>query len=472
MSITIHNPINDSKRNESYSPSIENTKIELILNGIHIHSIKELRENFDAEEIMKYHIEGSLLKWLEQHYYENEASKIKAVETNQSGCLSKLCSAIGVDYIPEQNMTEEEKMEYNKKRSIVSEFTDDSNILSELMLVALNQEDLANLLNHGEKKIYLCKDNFSIPIRVSGIEYIGISGAKIDNPYTKTQYEKAGIKVIGFELPEEENTEICEYANSSICEGTEEYDDFYEFHTPLATILHNKLKSYKLFNTYIAPYNSSVSGKFYKSKSECETVKEKYIRKAYDDAQRHFTSGSSTSIAKKTAEFYSKCIKSAFYDNRKKLEILCSIIGKSDEYNALDDKINKCHKNLLSEFDAELNDNRDFYNMYNFDYFIDQAYIEEHDYRISENALFRTVENLFTDSVKYTISNLHSVIHEIETDVDSNANTFYSTAFSIYNSYITEIEKILDIIGKELPDIDEGEEAEDYITRCCIKKAI
>ena len=67
---------------------------------------------------------------------------------------------------------------------------------------------------------------------------------------------------------------------------------------------------------------------------------------------------------------------------------------------------------------------------------------------------------------------MHSVIHEIETDVDSNANTFYSTAFSIYNSYITEIEKILDIIGKELPDIDEGEEAEDYITRCCIKKAI
>lgn len=35
-------------------------KVELVLNGHTIHSIKELRENFNSEELIRYHLEGDL----------------------------------------------------------------------------------------------------------------------------------------------------------------------------------------------------------------------------------------------------------------------------------------------------------------------------------------------------------------------------------------------------------------------------
>lgn len=445
-------------------------KVELILNEHTIHSIKELRKNFNAEELMHYHMEGDLLEWLNQHYYENEAVAIENIDFNQPDFIHKLCSAFGIDYIPTQNMTDEEKAKWDEKKSIVSEYTTDPTVLSELWLVAMNQEELAELLNHKSKKIYLCMDSFSIPIRIPDVEYINIGNATIDNPYTKTQYEKAGIKISGFTLPDEENPATVEIAkDAAISNG---YDDFHETHTPLASAYHKQLKSRKLINTHHLSYNPSIAGKFFKSKTECEKAREHCIRKSYDEAENYVSSGNSKSISKEAAEFYSKHITSVFDNTRMTLESLCNLTGTVEQYQSLCEKLDKSYKNLLVEFDNELNDNRDFYRMYNFDYFIDQVEIEEHDHRISEDFFTRVLETLLTDSIEYTISDLYSAINEIENDLDSHSNTFYGAAFIIYKSYVTEIEKILDKIGKGLPAIAENENIEDYITRCCIKKAV
>lgn len=458
------------------STSVNNTlkrtdrKVELVLNGHTIHSIKELRENYNAEELMRYHMDGNLLEWLDQHYYENEAEAIKNIDFNQAGCVHKICAALGIDYMSTQNMTDEEKAKWDEKKRIVSEYTTDPTILSELWLAAMNQEELTELLNQGEKKVYLCKDSFSIPIRIAGVEYINIGDATISNPYTKAQYEKAGIKISGFPLPEKENPATLEIAKeAAIANG---YDDFHETHTPLASAYHKQLKSRKLINSHHVSYNASIAGKFFKSKTECEDARERCIRKAYDEAEQYITSGSSKSLSKEAAEFYSKHINSVFDNTRENLKSLCLLTGKEDQYQLLCEKVDKSYKNLLTEFDKELNDNRDFYSMYNFDYFIDQVEIEEHDYRISDDFFTRALETLLTDSIEYTISSLYSAISEIENDLDNYANTFYGAAFSVYRTYVTEIEELLDKIGKGLPAIAENENIEDYITRCCIKKAV
>lgn len=442
---------------------------ELTFNGVTIHSLKELRDNFNSEELLKYHMDGSLLSWLEQHYYENEAIAINQIPFDKPGCINKLCKALGLECEPVENMTEEEKEKLNRKRIIVSEFTSDSDVLNNLHIVALNQEELAALLNNDAKKIYLCNESFSIPIRKPNVEYINAGNASIDNPYTKTQYEKAGITVSGFELPMVENESTIEIAKqAAISNG---YDDFHETHSPLATLFHKELKSRKIINVHHLYFDSSLSGKSFKSKHECEAARDKCIEKAYNEANKFFDSSSSKSLAKEAADFYRGYIDDVFSESMKNLETICSLTGYTKQYEMLNDKIKNCYKNLLTDFQTELIENGDYYSMYDLDYFIDQTDIEEYDCRVSDGLFFRTFEKLVTDSVTYSVCNLFTSVNELENDLAEHANTFYGYAFNSYKAYVDSIEEILDSIGKDLPKMDDDETVESYLTKCCVQKA-
>ena len=347
---------------------IQNNKVELVLNNTKIHTIKELKEHFNAEEVMNYHLKGDLLRWLEQHYYENEAAAVKAIAPDQPGCIQKICSALG---IPDPS-------------------------------------------------------------------------------------------IAGFS---EKDTKAVAVSNG--------YDDFQENHTSLATAFHKQLKSRKIINNYHLTYNSYAFGKYYTSKSECKKARDHFIRKAYDEAEKYLTTGNSKSLSKEAATFYSNQICSVFEDTRKPLETLCSIIGTSDQYQKLMEKVDKSYQSLLSEFDSELDDNQDYYSMYDFDYFIDQVEIEEHDHRVYDDFFSRMIETLLTkDSVEYTMTDIYSAIREMENDLNEHTNTFYGAALQIYQEYVSDIEKIIDKIGKGLPAMLETENVEEYIVRCCVKKAV
>lgn len=81
-----------SIRKKLNSDKNKGRKVELVLNGQTVRSLKELRENFDAEELMDYYRNGDLLLWLNQHYYENEANAIEELDSDQPGCIHKLCA--------------------------------------------------------------------------------------------------------------------------------------------------------------------------------------------------------------------------------------------------------------------------------------------------------------------------------------------------------------------------------------------
>jgi hypothetical protein len=66
---------------------------------------------------------------------------------------------------------------------------------------------------------------------------------------------------------------------------------------------------------------------------------------------------------------------------------------------------------------------------------------------------------------------VYTPINEMERDLTRRANTFFSAALRIYEQYVREIEVLLDAIGKNLPAINAGEDLDDYLTRCCMKKA-
>ena len=454
-----------SIRKKLNSDKNKDRKVELLLNGQTVRSLKELRENFNADELMDYYQNGDLLLWLNQHYYKNEANAIEAIDTDQPGCIHKLCTIFDIEYLSSKHMTEEEKAMWEEKKQIVSEYTSDPSILSELWLVAMNQEELATLLNQGEKKIYLCNESFSIPIKVAGMDYICIGNVTIDNPYTKDQYEKAGITVTGVTLPQEENQTTSALAKEAA--EANGYDYFGDTHSPLATEYHNQLKYAGLFNIHHVAFNNSLETKFFKSKSECQNAKDSCIKNAYSEAQSYTTAGKSNSFAKEAATFYSDKILAVFEVARPKLEALSTITGTKEAYSKLLAKVNHCYEHLLAEFEKELTENADYYDMYDLDYFINQVDVEEHDYRIGDDFLTRTLEGLFADHIEYTINNLHLALNEIESDLNSHANTFYRAAFNIYKCYIADIEDLLEQIGKNLPEKMEDEDFEAYMDRCC-----
>lgn len=308
------------------------------------------------------------------------------------------------------------------------------------------------------------------------------SALKINCPAPSTLSEEEAKEL------EERRKKVAEYSNNkeilshpwSVAMNQEElakaaaiangYDNFHESHTPLATAFHKKLEGRKLIQKHYIHYNTSISAKYFKSKSECENAKKNCIQKAYREASNYISTGNSKSVSEEAADFYSKQIISVFADVRQKLEILCSLTGVSEQCRNLMKKIDKSRTNLKMEFEDELNSNADYYSMYQIDYFCDQVEVEKHDYRYSEGAFFRALEALLTDGIQYSITNMYSVISELENDLNSQISTFYNAALKIYSSYIAEIETYLDKIGADLPPIKEDESIEDYITRCCIDK--
>lgn len=446
----------------AFSTNEKEELITLKMNQQTIHSLSELRTNFDAQELLAHYQSGNLLRWLKQHFYDVEAEAIESADTT-SLSIHKLCNILGIDYFSSTNMSEEEKAMWEERKRVVSALTDDTSILSNLWLVAMDQSELAMLLRKKERTIYLCKESFSIPIRIANVEYIGFGGATLEHPFTKEQYEKAGITVSGFTLPTEENPTTKETAKAAaIANG---YDDFYEHHTALATYYHQKLKGEKIFTPHYLTNQTSLAGKFFKSKADCEKARNSAIKKAYSEAESYLTPKTANSLSKEAAEYYSKVITNAFESTLDYLKQLCDASQKPNTYHTICEKISNCNANLLELFEQELSENSDYYQLYDYDYFLEQADIEEHDYRISDDFITRTLETLFTDSIEYTIPDLYLALEEIQNDLDKYTNTFFGAAQKLYHTYISEIEALLDTIGKELPDMELNEDLHSYVEK-------
>ncbi len=445
-------------------------KVTLTLQGITIHSLKELREHFNRDEILVAFTNENLLFWLEQHYYETEAEQLRTIDFNEKNCFRKICRVFRVNYMDHISLTEEERKQFKQKKEIVKKVIADTKadekLLEELPFIATNQEELACLIDSEEPKIYLCNESFSIPISKSGIEYVGIGDVSIENPFTPEQYRKAGITITNISFPVTENPETADAAR--VAAAANGYDSFHESHSALATLFHNLLKTHRLYEHYHLPFNSSVMGTFYNSHSECNAAKKEALEKAYNKARRYVSPGDSKCIAKAATEYYSKHIHDVFTPEvLGKLQTLCDICQKAPLYQKLQDQIKHCKKDISSLLEAELLENADFYAMYQFEYFMDQVEIEEHDYRISEGGFLRALETLTGGSIQYTITDIHSAISEMEEDINDHANTFFNTAQSEYQCYCQEIEELLQEIGSDFSSRKENESVYDYLQRLC-----
>jgi hypothetical protein len=195
------------------------------------------------------------------------------------------------------------------------------------------------------------------------------------------------------------------------------------------------------------------------------------IRNAYDTAVEYITPGRDQSFSEEAIRYYHRPIEHTFLPLMEKLKKLSAARDCNAVYDKLEHLISESRQNLLTSFEKELTSNASYYELYPFSYFQEKAEIERHDYRISDPGIFLAIETLFANNIEYTVSDVYTPISELEHDLERRATTFFSAALHIYEQYICEIELLLDVIGKNLPAINDEEDLDDYLTRCCMKKA-
>lgn len=422
-------------------------KVKLKMRDQKIHSLQELRDNFDADVILKKYKNGKLVKWLQQHYYEAEAEAVCMIDGNSGNPLEELCSALGVPYSPMKYMSEIDKENFLAKKKTLESITSDADILEHAHLAALNQDELAVLIDLGETTIYLCENTFRIPITKDNMKYIGVGKVMIENAFTRQQYERAGIIVEGIDLPEEENPDTIEIARNAAIEHG--YDDFADNHSALATKYHEALKTEPLEFYCQLPFDSSPAGNLYTSRSTCYNAAKSSITKAYTAANEYFNPESKKSLSRECAKYYSNVISSAFENKMPEIKEICRNAHKMDSYENICKLVNKAKNKLKKVYDKELIEDADFYEMYNFNYFMEQVDIEELDNSICEDDDFlgQVIEAIFSDPKQYMITDLYPSIREMESDVEDRAATFNKFAHREYVKYVGKIEKVLEELG-------------------------
>lgn len=166
-------------------------------NGVKAYTLDDLQQNFDMGRAVGYFLDGKLVKWLEDRYYEELAEKVGGLDKDASGFHRALCEALGVAYEGEEDEIDVDAVErLNEKRAKLQQLTDDEEILSNAGQVAFSQEELAELIDEDEETIYLCGEKFTIPAKVENRTYIGIIGKPEISIAAETKEELAEKNIV------------------------------------------------------------------------------------------------------------------------------------------------------------------------------------------------------------------------------------------------------------------------------------
>ena len=125
-------------------------------NGSEVRTLEELQENFDLEFVLGYFADGRLITWLADRYYDEKAEAVAALSADMPDLNARLCAIFGVEYEQEADETDIELIRRrNEKLRILQEITADKDILDNIDLVAMDQDELDDILNKPTDKVYL-----------------------------------------------------------------------------------------------------------------------------------------------------------------------------------------------------------------------------------------------------------------------------------------------------------------------------
>ena len=159
-------------------------------NGAEVRSLDELKENFDLESVLGYFTDGKLSKWLADRYYDEKAEAVAALSSDTPGLNAKLCEILEVEYQAEADETDLEEIQRRKEKyQILCAVTDNRDVLDNVDLVAMDQDELFDILDEDTDKVYLYGEKFNIPFGRKNITYIGVNAPLVLLGKDKTVYD-------------------------------------------------------------------------------------------------------------------------------------------------------------------------------------------------------------------------------------------------------------------------------------------
>lgn len=150
--------------------------------GTEARTIEELQAHFDLESVLGYFLDGRLYTWLADRYYDDKAEAVNALSKDMPDLNQKLCKIFGVEYHDDNTEDLEVIQRRKEKLDILNSVTDNKEILDNVDFVAMNQDELFDILDESPEKIYLYGEKFSIPFGKENITYIGIG-----NPFVSLE---------------------------------------------------------------------------------------------------------------------------------------------------------------------------------------------------------------------------------------------------------------------------------------------
>ena len=194
-------------------------------NGVEVRTLSELQENFDLEAVLGYFAEGKLKTWLEHRCEEEKAEAVGALSVDTPDLTEKLCKILGIEYQDDSNETDMELIQRrNEKLRILKAETDDRTLIDNVDIVALNQDDLYDILDTSDSpQIYLYQGVYYIPFGKKNIQYIGINNPEVqlDKEHTIEDYNSSKIYFLNIKLPVslEVKTESIQSTCCTTCES-------------------------------------------------------------------------------------------------------------------------------------------------------------------------------------------------------------------------------------------------------------
>lgn len=418
---------------------------KLMLDGQEIHSLEELRERFDLHQAMGAFLDGRMEAWLKSCYYEEESRKVQSLEKEASPAVEqKLCDILGVDYAAREELSQEQKEAFSRRREILRRHNADAEVFSHVAETATNQKELAELLDMGRPVIYLCDGVFAVPIHKSGVHYIGVDHPRMTASFTQEQYRKAGITFEGIDLPEKADTETELIAQSAARKAG--YDDFEESHTPLATLVHKSIRIAKYTKGFhLDSDNSDVDGEEYHNKFAAQRAAYALANKAYDEASAFFSPSANKCIALWYAERYASRLRAGMDHLVDRLRPRCITERQKELLYRLTELTEKAEEELKELFFKELRDSADYYELYQRKYFLDRVTVEKWDSEyVFESELLNELAGLAAATY---IVDASECITELQEDVDSRVDTFADAAYQCYKEYCERMEKVAEELG-------------------------
>lgn len=430
----------------------------LKINNKEINSLEELRQNFDLSQVVTAFLDCSLEKWLADYFYEKQSDQVHKLDhTIGSEIERELCRILGINYVASGYLSEEQRIDYERKCRIIQQHSDDPKLLEHALDTATNQAELAEFLHSDKRRIYLCGSSFNVPIRISGVHYIGIGNPKMEAAFTEEQYRRAGITFEGIDLPKEITKETI--TDAEMAAAANGYDNFAEKHCALASYLHFSMKGQRLSKHLRLSWDTSVASEFYQSKYAAQCAVKKEVDSAYDQANSFFVPGSQSCIANELADRYTIFIKRGCGSIVDQLTPWCA------RNNALKTRLQEMEKlivsaseNLRKLFEQELSESSDYYRMYKRSYFHERIDIEKNDYNVDmfDSDILNGLARLIHDDSEYDVRDMYETMSEMENDVNSHADTFFGCAYDAFREYCEKIEEIAEEIGADLSGDDIG----------------